>query len=237
MSGHFPPASDLDRPGHATLKGWLFDEVLTSFSRSSWDIVPWTPMTASPHTCDGQGAHHWTWFFFRGLNRQICVATRCLCKSSAAHRCRKLEASKSNDRRRHWGSRRQPPIQGPGTCRRVSGGGRRCHHTFAHSELPPPRQRHLARPSEEGHDLFAIAYRPLRVPLWPRNTVKARLACQEACPISHLCVCPGKHLSHAMCHGTLCVRRRMPSSQPDRGPASTLFRRENAAMLSVMGLS
>lgn len=123
MSGHFPPASDLDRPGHATLKGWLFDEVLTSFSRSSWDIVPWTPMTASPHTCDGQGAHHWTWFFFRGLNRQICVATRCLCKSSAANRCRKLEASKSNDRRRHWGSRRQPPIQGPGTCRRVSGAG------------------------------------------------------------------------------------------------------------------
>lgn len=56
-------------------------------------------------------------------------------------------------------------------------------------------------------------------------------------PISHLCVCPGKHLSHFPCHVPwYFVPRRMPSS-PDRGPASTLYQRENAAMLSVMGLS
>lgn len=73
----------------------------------------------------------------------------------------------------------------PGTLLKGEWGGQEMSPHFCTLKVAASPSTSPRRPSEEGHDVFVIAYRALRVLFWPRNTVEARRICQEACPDSY----------------------------------------------------
>lgn len=72
-----------------------------------------------------------------------------------------------------------------GTLLKGAWGGQEMSPRFCTLKVAASPSTSPRRPGEEGHDVFAIAYRALRVLFWPRNTVEARRICQEACPDSY----------------------------------------------------